>query len=124
MTTNTNRNAVSRRAAMDFILATYGKEIEAINPDVFKALNDWSNALNKKRTNNEPTKEQIANMALLEEVVQFMAASDKPVTARDVLNNVDGVMTIQKASAILRKGVQTGRIIANVDKKTTEYTLA
>lgn len=118
------RNTVSRPAALAFVMETYGKEIEAINPNVFKALTDWSAALNKKRENTQPTKEQLANAAMLENVVTFIMSADHPVTAREVLNGVDGIMTIQKASALLRKGVQAGRLIANVDKKTTEYTAA
>ncbi len=121
MTNSKTRNAVSRPAALAFVIEHFADEIPE---DTMKALTDWHAALTKKRATGEPTKEQRANAELLDRVIETISAYGQPVTARWVFENVPGIMTIQKASSLMRKGVADNRLIADVDKKRTEYTVA
>lgn len=120
--TKNTRNAISRPAFLRAILEDPRIEM---SDDMRKTGTEWLAALTKSHAPKEPTREQLANIELLNNVLQAIAEMNgTPVTARWVVNNVPGVFTIQKASALLRKAVKDGRVIADVTKKVTEYTLA
>lgn len=75
----------------------------------------------KKRT--AKTKTQIANEGLVEDIYEFIVATNRAVTVADIMGNFEG-MSNQKVSALVKKLVDAGRVERAKDGKKTIYTIA
>jgi hypothetical protein len=75
----------------------------------------------KKRT--AKTKTQIANEGLVEDIYEFIVATNGAVTVADIMGNFEG-MSNQKVSALVKKLVDAGRVERAKDGKKTIYTIA
>lgn len=112
---------LSRPVVLAYVLDNFGDEMPAEYRAVAEA---WLAKLTAPKAATGPTKAQMENAAMIDRMIETMETHDQPVTARWVLENVAGVLTIQKASSLLRVAVKAGRVIADNTKKTTEYSVA
>ena len=122
MTNKTNNTTkISRPAFLAYVIKNFGDQL----PEEYRIVGEtWYKKLTTKPASNGPTKTQRENAAMVTRVADAITAQGEPVTARWVLENVNGILTIQKASAIMRTGVRNGVFVADTSKKVTEYTVA
>lgn len=112
---------ISRPVVLAYMVENFGDDLPAGYREVAET---WLAKLTAPRAASGPTKSQRENAAMIDRMIETMADHGEPVTARWVLENVDGILTIQKASAIMRTGVRGGTFVADTDKKVTEYSVA
>lgn len=77
-------------------------------------------AKRSERKSTKPTKKQEANEALCA-VIADLLADGTPRTATDVMKAVDGIESAQKASALLKKLVDSGMAEKFADKRITYF---
>lgn len=112
---------ISRPVVLAYMVENFGNDL----PDGYREVAEtWLAKLTAPKAASGPTKSQRENAAMIDRMIATMTAHGEPVTARWVLENVDGVLTIQKASSLLRLAVKADKVTANTDKKVTEYSVA
>lgn len=89
-------------------------------------LNHEVELLNKKASKSGQTKTQKENEVLVEVVFEALATVEKPVTVTEFQNEVVAMSEFsnQKLSALLRKLVESGRVVKTVDKKKSYFSVA
>lgn len=76
--------------------------------------------ISKKRTGE--TKVQKENKELVEKIYDFMVSNEGAVfTATDIVNAFDEIASTQKATALVKKLVDTDRVAKDKDGKKTVY---
>lgn len=110
---------------------TYAQALEiAINvvtDDVAKERLEALKAQLAKRTSSKtPTKTQKENVVIMERIVDALSDVGEPVTVTDLLKHgVEGYeLTNQKASALLRKMVEDGKVVKTTEGRKTKFSLA
>lgn len=79
----------------------------------------------KKSTKGTPTKEQMANDALIREVVATMKAHGvNDVTSAWLRENVRGITSAQKVSGLMGRAIRNGIMEKHAEKDGMHYTLA
>lgn len=76
----------------------------------------------KPEKSGEPTKAQLENMQLFD--AAYSAMPDEPVTAKWFTDHVRGILTPQKAVAVLNIGLKNGMIRKTYEGRTTLYAKA
>ena len=71
----------------------------------------------------KPTKEQIANAGVKEQIVEFLRDSAKPVTIGEICKGV-GIESNQKISALLTQLVKGGAVVRTEVKGKAHFALA
>ena len=91
---------------------------------VVEFLNHEIELVSKKR--NGQTKTQKENEKLVEVVFEGIANAGHPVTVTELFKAVesDEIKSAQKVSALVKKLVDTNRVVRGKDGKKTIYTLA
>ena len=118
---NNTTTKISRPVFLAYVLENFGDQM----PEEYRAVGEtWHGKLTTKPAKGEPTKTQRENAVMVARVADAIRDHGESVTARWVLENVDGILTIQKASAIMRTGVRGGTFVADTNKKVTEYSVA
>ena len=99
------------------------KGIEGVagNEELVAFLDRQIELASKKRT--AETKTQKENKEIVEKIYEYVVATNGPVKIADVMENC-GIASNQKASALMKKLVDAGRVSRGKDGKTTIYTLA
>jgi len=114
------KNNVTRKDAIAAAIALF----EPDAPEV-AVLQKMLDSLNKPRKKSDaPSKSRIENLALLDDAVSKIAANGEPVTSKWLTEHVRGILTTQKAAAVMRLGVETGKINKLVDGRKVAYTVA
>lgn len=82
--------------------------------------------LAKRSTSKTPTKTQKENEVIMDRMVAALEAINKPTTVTDLLaHGIDGyVLTNQKASALLRKLVEAGKVTKTIVGKKAMFSIA
>lgn len=115
-----NNTKISRPQFLAFVLENFQDM-----PGEYREVGEiWYQKLTTKPKNDQPTKAQRENAEALERVADAIRTHGEPVTARWILENVAGILTIQKASSLARIGVKSGILTADTNKKVTEYNVA
>lgn len=99
------------------------KNVEGVreNPEFVEFLDRQIELASKKRTALTATQKE--NLELVEKVYDFIAASENGVTATEIMNGLE-LTSNQKASALVKKLVDTDRVAKNKDGKKTIYVIA
>ena len=99
------------------------KEVEVVkaNPEMVEFLDRQIELVSKKRTSLTPA--QKANAELVEKIYDYIVGVNGPVAIADIMGEFEG-MSNQKASALMKKLVDTNRIEKSKDGKKTIYTIA
>ena len=99
------------------------KNVEGVkeNADFVAFLDKQIELVSKKRTSLTPV--QKANAELVEQIYAYIVEVNGPVTIADIMAQYEG-MTNQKASALVKKLVDAGKVEKAKDGKKTIYTIA
>jgi len=109
---------------------TYTQALEiAINTladeETKEKLEALKRQLEKRSTSKTPTKTQKENEVIMEHIVSALSEFDSPVTVTDLLaHGIEGYeLTNQKASALLKKLVDAGKVEKIIEKKKAMFSL-
>ena len=80
--------------------------------------------LGRKKGSSKPTKTQIENEGIKEQIVAVLADCDEGVTVKEILGLMDGDYTSQKISALLRQLVMGGKVVKSTKGKVSYFALA
>jgi predicted transcriptional regulator len=97
------------------------KGFVAGNDELVAFLDRQIELVSKKRTGE--TKTQKENKEIVENIYNYMVNAGAPVTVADIMENC-GIVSSQKASALVKKLVDTNRVTRGKDGKKTIYAIA
>lgn len=80
--------------------------------------------LGRKKGSSKPTKTQVENEGIKEEILAVLAECDEAVTVKELLPMLNGDYTSQKISALLRQLVTAEKVVKTVEKKVSRFSLA
>lgn len=106
----------------EVINAMLQEEVVKGNEVYVNYLNHEIELLDKKSSSHKPTKNQVANEALKDNIKAFIGEAEEPVTATDVAKGLD--ITVQKVSALVKQMVDSGVVVKTIDKRKAYLTLA
>lgn len=93
----------------------------ADNAELVEFLDRQIELVSKKR--NTETKTQKENAETVEKIYNYMAETGKPVTIAEIVTEF-GLTSGQKASALVKKLVDAGKVVRAKDGKTAVYSIA
>ena len=101
------------------------KEIADVKANAdYTAFIDNEIALLKRRKANKSnslTKNQKANLAIIETIKDFLATVGTPLTVTEIVKQGGFDLTNQKVSALLKKLVDSGEVVKTVEKKVSYF---
>ena len=77
-----------------------------------------------RKKSDAPTKTQILNANLAEKCFEAISEKGEAVTSKWICEHVNGIMTPQKCTAVMRLLVNDGRIVKSKDGKAVVYAIA
>lgn len=80
--------------------------------------------LGRKRSTSKPTKTQIENEVIKEEIVAVLEEADEKMTVGQILKALDGDYTSQKISALCRQLVNAEKLVKTIEKKVSYFSVA
>lgn len=110
---------MTRKEVIEKVL---GMEEVKADAEVVEVLEKILEQVSKKRTSKTPN--QKANDELVEKIYDYMVERNEAITVADVMNFLGEGTTNQKATALLKKLVDAGRVERAKDGKKTIYTIA
>lgn len=115
--TNTAEKKMTYVSALSFVLSNCDlPEDVASKLDMLRAQQEKRNSAEKK-----PTKTQLANETLAEQVFEVVCAAGHPVTVSEVLELGALNMSNQKCSALMKKLVDAGRVVKTMEKRKAYF---
>lgn len=113
---------MTRAQALEFAVETirnYEGDCEAV-----EVLNKMLIQVTKPRKKSDaPSKARVQNEALAAACVAAMEGHDN-VTSKWLIEHVNGLMTPQKATAVMKIAIESGAVVRNKEGKTVTYSLA
>lgn len=101
------------------------KEVEGVkeNADMVAFIDHELELLAKKSANKKPTKTQEENEGIKAEILNVL--TEEGVTVSDLQSKSDvlGNLSNQRVSALLRQLIADGKVVKNVDKKKSYFSL-
>lgn len=113
---------MTRKAAVEFaieVIRDHEGECEAL-----EILEKMHEQLAKPRKKSDTkSKARILNESLADKCVAAMEGHEN-VTSKWLMEHVNGLMTPQKTTAVMKIAVEDGRVVKTKDGKTVTYSLA
>ena len=113
---------MTRAQALEFAVETirnYEGDCEAV-----EVLNKMLIQVTKPRKKSDaPSKARVQNEALAAACIAAMEGQDN-VTSKWLIEHVNGLMTPQKATAVMKIAIESGAAVRNKEGKTVTYSLA
>ena len=121
----TNKKLTKRDYFNALIAIVNGREVEIEKEVIIDFLNHEIELISKKNSNSKPTKTQQENEQLMNEIFEVLLTINKPVTISELqaLNTEMAKYSNQKLSAMLKKLVDSDKIVKIVDKKKSYFTI-
>ena len=114
--------------AIDNAIALFsqGGQIDAEDMETVEKLKALKAQLAKRGSSKTPTKTQKENEVIMAKILEALADIGEPTTVTDLLaHGVEGFeLTNQKASALLRKLIEAGKVTKAKEGKKMLYSLA
>ena len=79
--------------------------------------------LSRKRSTGKPTKNQLANEGIKDEIISILAESED-LRAGDIVKLMDEKYSLPKVSALLKQLVESGKVVKTTEKKVSRFSLA
>ena len=102
--------------------------INADNQEIVDFCQHQIDLLDARKSNGKktPTKTQKENVVIMRNIEASLENIGKPVTVTEMLSHgVEGFeLTNQKASALLRKLVESGKVVKTIEGKKAYFSLA
>lgn len=115
--TLTNAQAIARAiAALNNLGST--------DHELIEKLEHMHAMATKKRPSSESPEAKETRTVLMPATLEFMRKKGEPVSWRDVAENVRGITTSQKVSAVMKKLIASGEVTKEYDGRATIYRLA
>lgn len=106
----------------EVINAMLQEEVIQENETYVNYLTHEIELLDKKSSSHKPTKNQVANEALKEDIKTFIGNAEEPVTATEIAKGLD--IPVQKATSMLTQLIKAEAVVRNFDKRKAYFTLA
>ena len=102
------------------------KEIVKDNAELVAFIDHEVELITKKNSSTAPNKNQIANEAIMNTILAELADIAKPVTISELQANSEVMAgySNQKLSALLKKLVDTGKVVKTTNKKKSFFSVA
>jgi len=114
--------------AIDNAIALFsqGGQIDAEDRETVEKLEALKTQLAKRSSAKTPTKTQKENEIIMTNILNALANIGEPTTVTDLITHgIEGYeLTNQKASALLKKLVDAGKVIKTIEKKKSYFSLA
>ena len=115
---------MTRAQALEFALEVLNTYDDARALEAYPVLEKMHAQVTKPRKRSDaPSKARIQNEALAAKCIAAMEGQEG-VTSKWLIEHVDGLMTPQKATAVMKIAVESGAVIRSKDGKTVSYSLA
>lgn len=100
--------------------------INAENEEIVKFCKHEIELLENKKSKSGSTKTQKENVAIMESIASALEVVGKPVTITELQKaNVEmAQFSNQKLSALLKKMVESGKVVKTVEKKKSFFSIA
>ena len=95
-------------------------------PELLGFIDHEIDLLTKKSTDKKPTKNQIANIDIKDDIVNALTSIAHPVTITELQVGAPrlATYTINKISALMHQLIEEGRVVKTVDKRKSYFSLA
>lgn len=115
---------MTRAQALEFALEILSTYDDARALEAYPVLEKMHAQVTKPRKKSDaPSKARLQNEALAAKCIEAMEGQEG-VTSKWLIEHVDGLMTPQKATAVMKIAVESGAVIRSKDGKTVSYSLA
>lgn len=109
---------MTRKEALEIAIA-------AVDGEAREVLTKMYEQVTKPRKKAEgPSKTRLANEKLAAECVAAIEAHGEPVTGKWLVEHVNGLLTPQKCTAVIRIAIENGEVVKTKEGKNTYYALA
>lgn len=100
--------------------------INAVDSETAEKLTALKAQLMKKKSSSKPTKAQLANEAVKDEIREVLGSADEPMTVSEILKAMPNEYSSQKISALLRQMGEEGtkEVVKTIEKKVSRFALA
>ena len=100
--------------------------VNADNEEIVEFCNKEIELLEKRKGSKTPTKTQKANEGIMDAIAEALASLEGGVTVTDLIASADSLsgLTNQKVSALLRKMIESGRVVKTIEGKKAFFSLA
>jgi hypothetical protein len=107
----------------EVITAMLNDQTITANADYKAYLENELNLVIKKNTykSSKPTKNQVANEALKDQILEVLKNAEHPMTATEVANAIPEIASVNKASALLTQLKEDNAIVRTVGAKRKAY---
>ena len=120
MTKVTRKSIINVLSTNDTIFGLVAEAVETDAETLHAVLNKWNAALTKPTTK----KVDEAKVAMINDIVAYVIASDTPVTAKTINEKFVHSEKTNKASALLRQAVAEGYISRDKVRKNASFEYA
>lgn len=117
--TNTLTNAQAIARAIEAL-----NNLGSTDHELIEKLEHMHTIATKKRPSSESPEAKETRTVLMPATLDFMRKKGEPVSWRDVAENVRGITTSQKVSAVMKKLIASGEVTKEYDGRATIYRLA
>ena len=115
-----NKSNVTRKSALEFCMEL--PEVKA-NPEVAEVLGKMYASITKPRTKSDaPSKARILNESLATAAVAAIREHGEPVSTKWITEHVNGILTPQKATAVMKLAIERGEVTREKDGKNVTYS--
>lgn len=100
--------------------------INTVDSETAEKLTALKAQLMKKKSSSKPTKAQLANEAVKDEIREVLGSADEPMTVSEILKAMPNEYSSQKISALLRQMGEEGtkEVVKTIEKKVSRFALA
>lgn len=100
--------------------------INANDAEIVEFCNHEIELLENRKGSKTPTKNQKANEGIMDTIAEVLGDIEGGVTVTDLIASSEGLkdFTNQKISALLRKMVESGRVVKTIEGKKALFALA
>lgn len=120
------KNTITRAAALEAVIRLAKEQIEVDDTwnEVIEVLTKMHTQITKPRKKSDtPSKARILNEALAAKCYDAMEGQEN-VSSKWLIEHVNGLMTPQKTTAVMRILIDEGKVIRNKEGKTITYSRA
>lgn len=117
--TNTLTNAQAIARAIEAL-----NNLGSTDSELIEKLEHMHTMATKKRPSSESPEAKETRTILMPATLEFMRKKGEPVSWRDITENVRGITTSQKVSAVMKKLIASGEVTKEYDGRSLIYRLA
>ena len=118
---------MTRAQALAFAIDFIKREVETPegeSAEAIEILTKMHASVTKPRKKSDtPSKTQLLNAKLAEKVMEALDGRDEAVTSKWICEHVNGIMTPQKCTAVMKILIDSGEVVKIKEGKTVTYAV-